>query len=104
MVTKAKQPWNPATHPLAAIFTAAIEQAAQGKGERHGGLKEDFLTQPWVHYAKLHGRGFLTGQAAKKLEEAAHLRSGDAFEQEMLGAIVYAGMAILWEREHGKAL
>ena len=86
-------------HPLYPILMAAIEQAMYGKGERHGGNVTPFLEQPWAHYARLHGRGFLTGQAAKKLEEAASLRSGDAFIQEMLGAIVYAGMAIIKERE-----
>lgn len=45
-----------------------------------------------------HGRGFLTGQATKKLEEAAHQREGEAFETEVLGAIVYAGMSVLKER------
>jgi hypothetical protein len=87
-----------ATHPLYPILMAAIEQAMYGKGERHGGAVTPFMDQPWAHYAKLHGRGFLTGQAAKKLEEASSTRSGTAFEQEVLGAIVYAGMAILKER------
>lgn len=87
------------SHPLHEIFMAAIEQAMFGKGERHGGSATPFLDQPWVHYYKMHGRGFLTGQAAKKLEEAASQRSGLAFEQEVLGAIVYAGMAILMERD-----
>lgn len=86
------------THPLYPVFMAAIEQAMYGKGERHGGAVTPFLDQPWAHYARLHGRGFLTGQAAKKLEEASSTRSGDAFEHEMLGALVYAGMAILKER------
>jgi len=84
-----------ATHPLYPVFVAAINQAMYGKGERHGGAKTPFLAQPWAHYAKLHGRGFLTGQAAKKLEEAASTKTGEAFEQEMLGAMVYIGMAIL---------
>lgn len=44
----------------------------------------------------------LTGQAAKKLEEAASTRNGEAFETEMLGAIVFAGMAVLFERETEK--
>lgn len=87
-------------HPLYPIFMAAIEQAMYGKGERHGGALTPFLEQPWVHYAKLHGRGFLTGQAAKKLEEAASLRTGVTFEQEVLGAIVYAGMSILNEQKN----
>jgi len=85
-------------HPLFPVFTAAIEQAMYGKGERHGGAASPFYDQPWAHYATMHGRGFLTGQSAKKLEEAAHQREGDAFVAEMLGAIVYAGMAVLKER------
>ena len=85
-------------HPLYPIFIAAIEQAIYGKGERHGGGRTPFLQQPWVHYADIHGRGFLTGQAAKKLEEASSLREGKAFETEVLGALVYGGMAVIKER------
>lgn len=86
-----------ADHPLFTVFTAAIRQAMFGKGERHGGATIPFFEQPWNHYAAMHGRGFLTGQAAKKLEEAASTRGGLPFEQEVLGAIVYCGMAILHE-------
>lgn len=85
-------------HPLYEVFTKAIHQAMYGKGERHGGARTPFLEQPWAHYAKLHGRGFLTGQAAKKLEEAASTREGSAFEDELLGAMVYIGMAIINDR------
>lgn len=85
-------------HPLFAILVEAIEQAMHGKGERHGGNVTPFNDQPWTHYSKMHGRGFLTGQAAKKLEEAASTREGDAFITECLGAIVYTGMAIIKER------
>lgn len=88
-------------HPLYKVMLAAITQAVYGKGDRHGGNRTPFLDQPWVHYGKMHGRGFLTGQATKKLEEAASTREGQAFETEVLGAIVYCGMAILKER--GKA-
>lgn len=87
-------------HPLFPVLVAAIEQAMYGKGERHGGATTPFLEQPWVHYVTMHGRGFATGQAAKKLEEAASTREGKAFVQEVLGAIVYAGMAILKEQGH----
>lgn len=93
----------PTEHPLCEIFMEAISQAMYGKGERHGGNVTPFMDQPWVHYSKLHGRGFLTGQAAKKLEEAASQRTGTAFETEVLGAIVYAGMAILKDREDQNA-
>lgn len=79
-------------HPLYPVFVAAIKQAMGGKGKRHGGCVTPFLEQPWVHYVTMHGRGFATGQAAKKLEEAAILRNGEQFTQEVLGAIVYAGM------------
>lgn len=85
-------------HPLFPIFVAAIEQAMYGKGERHGGARTPFLEQPWAHYVKLHGRGFATGQAAKKLEEAASTREGAAFESEVFGAMVYIGMAVLTDR------
>lgn len=91
---------NVADHPLFPIFVAAINQAMYGKGGRHGGNVTPFLEQPWWHYSRLHGRGFLTGQAAKKLEEAASLRTGDLFEQEVLGAIVYSGMSIIKERDN----
>jgi hypothetical protein len=87
-----------AGHPLFPIFVKAIEQAMYGKGERHGGARTPFLEQPWAHYMKLHGRGFATGQAAKKLEEAASTREGSAFESEVLGAMVYIGMSVLHER------
>lgn len=85
-------------HPLYSVFMAAIEQAMYGKGERHGGGKTPFFDQPWVHYQRMHGRGFLTGQSSKKLEEAAHQREGKPFIDEVLGAIVYAGMAVLREQ------
>ncbi len=86
------------SHPLYPIFVQAIEQAMYGKGERHGGNVTPFLKQPWAHYVKLHGRGFATGQSAKKLEEAASLREGKPFDDEVMGAIVYAGMSILKNR------
>lgn len=89
-------------HPLYPVFISAIKQAMYGKGERHGGAVTPFLDQPWVHYAKMHGRGFLTGQSSKKLEEAASTRDGVAFDEEVMGAIVYAGMAIIQNRANGE--
>lgn len=89
-------------HPLFPVLMGAIEQATKGKGTRHGGDKTPFMEQPWKHYAELHGRGFLTGQAAKKLEEAASIKSGEAFIQEALGAIIYIAMAIINEEESNK--
>ena len=85
-------------HPLYLIMLEVIEQAMYGKGERHGGVETPFCEQPWAHYAKMNGRGFLTGQAAKKLEEAASNLEGGKFDHEVLGAIVYAGMSIIKNR------
>jgi hypothetical protein len=85
-------------HPLYPIFMAAIAQVMWGKGERHGGARTPFLEQPWAHYVQMHGRGFATGQAAKKLEEAATTRTGVPFEQEVFGALVYIGMSVLEDR------
>lgn len=89
-------------HPLYPVMMAAIHQAMYGKGQRHGGNVTPFMEQPWHHYAKLHGRGFLTGQATKKLEEAASTRNGPPFETEVLGAMVFAGMSVIWDRETQK--
>lgn len=86
------------SHPLYPVYVEAIEQAMYGKGQRHGGAVTPFLDQPWVHYVKMHGRGFATGQSAKKLEEAASTRDGAPYDAEVLGAIVYAGMSILKNR------
>ena len=85
--------------PIRRVLDGVVEQASIGKGVRHGGNAVPFLEQPWHHYGKMHGRGFLTGQAAKKLEEAASLREGDAFINEMNGAIAYCVMSILLEKE-----
>lgn len=87
-------------HPLYPIFMDAIHQAVFGKGQRHGGGETPFLDQPIFHYARLHGTGFLTGQAAKKTEEAASTRLDDreAFETEILGAMVYLGASVINER------
>lgn len=90
---------NVREHPLYEQFTQAIVQAMWGKGVRHGGAVTPFLDQPWIHYARMHGIGFLTGQAAKKLEEAASTKTGDAFINEIRGAMVYLGMALIYHEE-----
>lgn len=87
-------------HPLYSVFLSAIDQAAFGKGTRHGGCSIPFLEQDWFKLAKTHGRGFLTGQAAKKLNEAvARDLHGEEFEREVYGALVYIGMALIFEQE-----
>jgi len=90
-------------HPLQQVFDDVIEQVTEGKGSRHGGGATPFYEQQWVSVTKHHGIGFLTGQAVKKLNEAALkrlIRAGSVkeFEREVLGAIAYAAMAVLAER------
>lgn len=82
-------------HPLQAVFDRCIEQVTSGKGEERHGHGRDFYDQKWLEVARTHGIGFLTGQAEKKLKEAQGM-DADAWEREMLGAIVYAAMAILY--------
>lgn len=92
-----KQKINDNEHPLAEAFMMVIEQVSKGKGmERHGGEGVEFYEQPWKRLADTHGIGFLTGQAAKKLEEAQRME-GSAWSKEMLGAMAYMGMAILYK-------
>lgn len=82
-------------HPLMKPFREAVTQASSGKGEERHGRGADFMAQPWVSLAKTHGRGFLTGQAAKKLDEAQHFTDRAAWRKEMLGALVYIGMSLI---------
>lgn len=85
-------------HPLMKPFRDAIKQVTKGKGEeRHGRGAASFYDQPWFALAKTHGRGFLLGQAAKKLDEAAHFTDAAAWRNELLGVLVYTGMALLHE-------
>lgn len=87
------------THPLFVPLLSAIQQAAFGKGERHGGAAKPFLEQPWHLLAEQHGVGFLTGQAAKKVGEAAAGKTGADWDREVLGAVVYLGMSLIFHRE-----
>lgn len=86
-------------HPLYGVLTEAIRQAAYGKGERHGGAKTEFFEQPWYDLSKRFGVRGLLFQAAKKTGEAVGKTDYEAFEREVLGAIVYLGMSILRQRE-----
>lgn len=82
---------------LAEAFSDAHAQASKGKGiERHAAGKP-FLEQPIFDLARMYGEGFLLGQAAKKMEEAQRM-TGRAKDQELLGALVYCGAAIIKHR------
>lgn len=85
--------------PLLDVLLEAYQQASQGKGrERHAnGLP--FMEQPIMKLAEAHGLGFLTGQAAKKLQETytlLELKGKGAAKAELLGAIVYTAAAVLY--------
>lgn len=87
-------------HPLTLVFACALAEVTDGKGQERHGNGVDFLDQPWLHIARRHGIGFLTGQAEKKLGEAtAHRDDWDQgkWEREMLGAINYLAMAVLYD-------
>lgn len=91
---------------LAEVLTAALMQAATGKGsERHGnGLP--FADQPMAEITRAHGLGFPLGQCEKKGREAAGMVSRgefDAARRELLGAINYLAGAALALNGHSAA-
>lgn len=91
-------------HPLDEVFKRCVEQAEKGKGEVKHGLGKGFYDQQWVDVTRRHGVGFLTGQAVKKLNEAAALKNNmtqEDWEKEMHGAINYAAMAVLYRKLYG---
>lgn len=85
------------------VLDGALEQCTGGKGEARHGHGAKLLDQPWRTLADQHGPGFLTGQAAKKLGEAAtmHTRgtfTAEQYDHELLGAIVYTAFALIHDR------
>lgn len=85
-------------YSLADVMRRAFEQASTGKGKERHANALPFDQQPMQTIAAAHGVGFLTGQAAKKSQEAMGLPH-DAKIRELLGAIVYlAGAVIFLER------
>lgn len=86
-------------HPLEEILNECLNQVTSGKGnERHGNGRE-FMDQPWRRIADIHGHGFLTGQAAKKLDEAQGFDDLSRWNREMYGVIAYAAMAIYYRNK-----
>jgi hypothetical protein len=93
-----------ATHPLQEAYDAAIAQATGGKGVRHGGDSIPFFDQPWYSIAKHTGECGLIFQGVKKAQEACGKGKSEdeAFERELLGSLVYLGMAYLYFKRHGR--
>ncbi len=88
-------------HPLYEAFDDAVKQATKGKGERHGGDRTPFMEQPWHNISKHTGVGGLIFQMVKKAQEACGKDDQEAFERELLGALVYGGAAYLYVKQHG---
>lgn len=87
---------HPEYTKLAAVFHAAYDQAARGKGkDRHASSGQPFEDQPMSAINRQLGSidGFLY-QAAKKAQEARRLPYGRA-QAELLGAINYLAGAVI---------
>lgn len=89
------------SHPLYEAFDDAVKQATKGKGTRHGGDATPFMEQPWHQVSKHTGVGGLIFQMVKKAQEACGKEDQEAFERELLGALVYGGAAYLYVKQHG---
>jgi len=79
---------------LGKAFELAIKQAAEGKGKERHACKLPFHQQQSPQITKRQGVGYPCGQAEKKLGEAPRLDKAGQIE-EILGAMVYCGMAII---------
>lgn len=94
----------PGYSSLAAVLSAAFDQAARGKGkERHAANDIPFEEQPMQLIADKRGIGFILGQADKKSEEAQGMLDRgelDAAKREILGAIVYLAGSIIHIDRH----
>ncbi len=96
MTTDKIQPFSaPGYEALAAVLERAFNQAAAGKGKERHANDLPFDKQPMQTIAAAHGVGFLTGQAAKKTQEA-HGLPHDRAVAEILGAINYLAGAIIF--------
>jgi hypothetical protein len=88
--------------PLKRVLMTACNHAAVGKGRERHANGGDFLTQDIMAIARVHGIGFQTGQAEKKVREShGMMERGDyrAARAELLGAINYLAAAYLLMEE-----
>jgi len=83
---------------LAAVFEAAMAEAAEGKGRDRHASGEPFERQPMIAIAAMVGVGFPLGQAQKKAQEAARFAAAgdaDCARAEILGGINYFAGALI---------
>ncbi len=83
---------------LMAVFVAAMDQAANGKGKERHATPLPFELQPTVCDARELGIGFPIGQARKKALESIRLKGRHRLN-ELLGAMVYLAMAYIVEMD-----
>lgn len=93
--------------PLKRVLMTAYNHAAVGKGRERHANGGDFLTQDIMAIARVHGIGFQTGQAEKKVREShGMMERGDyrSAKAELLGAINYLAAAYLLIEEKERDL
>jgi hypothetical protein len=84
--------------PLRRVLMTAYNHAAVGKGRERHSNGGDFINQDIMAIARVHGIGFQTGQAEKKVREShGMLRRSEyrSAKAELLGAINYLAAAYL---------
>jgi hypothetical protein len=95
---------DPKYTALAAIFRDAFDQASYGKGKDRHAQGERFEDQPILDIGRRRGRGFVLGQAEKKIGEADRMvNRGEhgAARRELLGALNYIAAAVILIDEAG---
>jgi hypothetical protein len=84
--------------PLKRVLMNAYNHASVGKGRERHGNGGDFISQDIMAIARVHGIGFQTGQAEKKVRESHGMISRSEYrsaKSELLGAINYLAAAYL---------
>lgn len=82
---------------LTKILSEVVDQITHGKGQERHGSGIPFQDQPWKHILDNVGDGFSTGQALKKIFELKSLTSLPAYKREVLGAIAYLCMSLMYK-------
>jgi len=93
--------------PLKRVLMTAYNHAAVGKGRERHANGDDFINQDIMAIARVHGIGFQTGQAEKKVRESHGMMAREDFRaarSELLGAINYLAAAYLLIEEKERDL
>lgn len=86
------------------VLDRVSDQVFNGKGKERHGHGIPFQDQPWKHIVDNVGDGFTTGQALKKIFELKSLKTYAAYEREILGAITYLVMSLMYKEYQEKAI